>query len=211
MNPRIFCIVEGYGDVRALPVLVRRLAQEMQRFDVDVPPPIRCPKSKIVRKGDEIQTEELARVLRLATAKLGGPSRGAVLILLDADDACPAILGPRLLDAATSIRSDVCISVVLAKREYEAWFVAAIESLKHSGKFSPEAATHPDPESLSDPKGYLSRRMRPELTYSEPVDQPALTQGFDLDQASSCASFQKCRREIEKLLDHVSGDQPQDT
>ena len=208
MNPRIVCIVEGHGDVAALPVLVRRLAHQTQRFNVEVPPPIRCPKSKIVRKSNEISENELARVLHLATAKLHDAPKGAILILLDADEACPAVLGPKLLAEAGRIRPDVRISVVLAKAEYEAWLVAAIDSLRREGKLSPEAEGHRDPESLPDPKRYLSGLMGKGQCYSEPVDQPAMTQLFDLDQASACPSFRKCRREIEQLLRYVSPSEP---
>jgi len=210
MNPRIVCIVEGHGDVPALPVLIRRIAFEMQRFNIDVPPPIRCPKSKIVRKDQEVARDELARPMRLATAKLHGAARGGILILLDADDACPAKLGPRLLNAVRSIRPDVRVSVVLARAEYEAWLVAAWDSLQRAGKLMPNDEVPPEPEELAHPKGYLSARMGPGRCYSEPIDQPAMTQVFDLDQASACSSFRKCRREIEDLLRYVCPLESQD-
>ena len=204
MNPRIVCIVEGHGEVEALPVLIRRIAAGLKCYNIDVPRPIRCPKSKIVRAGSAVEPGELGRAVQLAVAKLEGRKNGAVFILLDADDDCPATLGPELLAAAKNIRSDVRVSAVLAKQEYEAWFIASIESLKRKGKLPPEAEPHSDPESISDAKGYLSRQMGHGRTYSEPVDQPALSHEFDFDEALRCRSFRKCRREIMDLLRYVT-------
>ena len=61
-----------------------------------------------------------------------GPS-GGILVLLDADDDCPAELAPTLLNRARSARPDCRVSVVLANREFEAWFLASAQSL--AGRF----------------------------------------------------------------------------
>jgi len=197
------CIVEGHGEVKALPLLLRRLAYGEHRYDLHIPRPIRVPKSKIVRAAGTLDPQELARALKLALLKLGSRKNAAVLVLLDADDACPADLGPDLQHLASRTRPDVLTRVVLAKREYEAWLVAAIESLKRGGHLPADAAPHGDPESISDAKGYLSRQMGPRRSYSETVDQPAFTQALDLDEAASCPSFLKLRRDLARLLRHV--------
>jgi hypothetical protein len=75
-----------------------------------------------------------------------GPS-GGILVLLDADDDCPAELAPALLNRARSARPDRRVSVVLAKREFEAWFLASAQSL--AGRFSSPA----DMEAPDDPEG----------------------------------------------------------
>ncbi len=43
---------------------------------------------------------------------------------------CPAREAPALLNRARTVRSDMLISVIMAKLEYEAWFLAAAESLR---------------------------------------------------------------------------------
>ena len=59
----------------------------------------------------------------------------------------------------------------------------------------------PDPETITDAKGWLRGHMPKNRKYSEPRDQPALTAVFDLDQARSRSdSFDKCYREIERLI-----------
>ena len=60
--------------------------------------------------------------------EIGGPD-ARILILLDANGDCPGDLGPTVLKSAREACSDRRFEVVLAKREYESWFVAAAESL----------------------------------------------------------------------------------
>lgn len=69
MTPlRITAIVEGDGEVAAVPVLVRRAANLMGWHGrVHIPPAIRQPASKLLRPG------ELERIVGLAARKLGGP------------------------------------------------------------------------------------------------------------------------------------------
>jgi hypothetical protein len=123
-----------------------------------------------------------------------------VLVLLDADDSCPAITAPRILAAARAARSDIAMAVVLAKREYEAWFLGALESLKRAECIRADATCPEDPENVADPKGLLSRHACRGRSYSEAVDQPAFTARFDLAEATACPSFLKLRREVISLL-----------
>ena len=82
--------------------------------------------------------------------------------------------------------------MVMAKREYEAWFLASIEALRGRRGVLPEATPHPDPESPRDAKGKLERRMRPGASYSASVDQVAMTGHLDLESAyRGCRSFRK--------------------
>ena len=95
---QLACIVEGHGEVQAAPVLLRRLASALDpTVALRVEPVIRITKSKL------IQTGELERAVELAARKIGG--EGAILILLDSDEDCPAELGPRLLARARRVRA----------------------------------------------------------------------------------------------------------
>ena len=123
MRIRLGCIVEGHGEVEAIPVVVRRIAeQESPLSIVQIPTPIRISKGRLVKTG------ELERTVELAARLAGQP--GGVLIVLDSDDDCPAEQGPALLARAVEARSDRPIAVVLAKREFEGWLLAAAESLR---------------------------------------------------------------------------------
>ena len=43
-------IVEGHGEVKAFPVLLRRLCNEAQAFEIDVNAPIRRKRSELVKE-----------------------------------------------------------------------------------------------------------------------------------------------------------------
>ena len=48
---KISCIVEGHGEVAAVPLLVRRIAQSVAVYP-EVLPPMRVPASKLMREGE---------------------------------------------------------------------------------------------------------------------------------------------------------------
>jgi hypothetical protein len=192
-------IVEGQGEVEAVPVLLRRVAAELDPYlALTVPKPIRLPRTKFPIK------YELERAVQLA--KLDAGPDGAILILADADDDCPAVLGPKLLDHAQSVAPDHKVSVVLAMYEYEAWFLASAESLR-GRRGLPANLTRPsDPEAIRAAKGWLSHQMPAGRKYSETTDQAALSQCFDLTAARTASSFDKFYREITWLLSPHSGE-----
>ena len=190
---RIATIVEGYGEVKAVPILLRRLVKRLSpNFFVEVPDPIRISRCKIPKAG------ELERVVELA-ARLAGAD-GCILILLDADDDCPAELGPELLRRAQNKRSDYDIRVVLAKAEYEAWFLAAADSIAGKCDIAESAAPPSEPESIRNAKGWLRTHMPRGRTYRPKFDQPELTKIFDLDSARMAPSFDKLWRDVNSLL-----------
>ena len=67
------------------------------------------------------------------------------LILLDANSDCPRELAPNVLERAQAARSDHRIQVVLAKMEYEAWFLAVADSLAGLRGIGDDAQAPDDP------------------------------------------------------------------
>ncbi|MCS6951856.1 MAG: DUF4276 family protein [Bryobacterales bacterium] len=197
MPVTIAAIVEGHGEVTALPALLHRVARVVApRVRLDVPPPIRIPRQKLIRRENELE-----RAVELAGRIVGG--RGGILVLLDADDDCPAQLGPALLERAQRVRGDTPIAVVVAKREFEAWFLAAADSLRERGLLKSDAPQPTDPESVRGAKEWLGRHLIGEC-YSEAVDQLRLAREFDVDAARRCDSFDKFWREAARLLGAVA-------
>lgn len=192
-------VVEGQGDVAALPVLLRRIAASIDPSrPVEILQPVRSHRSKMTN------TSEAERYLALAMAKLG-TADGAVLVLLDADDDCAATLGPELLGVCAAIRPDVAVSVVLAVAEFEAWFLAAAPSLRDRRGLPHDLEAPEDPESIRDAKGWLRQHRTDGLGYSPTTDQPALAALFDLDAARAGApSFDKLWRDVERLMAETS-------
>lgn len=192
----IACVVEGYGELPAVPILIRRIAARVSpSMSVEVPRPIRTSRDKLVRSEVELQ-----RVVAFAAQQI--QRNGAILVVVDADDDAPCQIGPQLLHRAREAAVGLPISVVLAKREFEGWFIAAAESLR--GKRGlPDHIVPPDnPEAIRDAKGWLEAHLPRGRAYSPTTDQPALAAMFDLDLARERApSFDKFYRDVRRLLE----------
>jgi hypothetical protein len=184
-------IVEGHGEVEAAPVLVRRVLRVLAP---ELHPVILRPHR--VARGQLVKEAELQRAIEFTARKVG--EGGRILVLLDADDDLPCELGPRLLESARKKRPDRAISVVVATREYEAWFLAAAESLSGFRGLPEGLVAHPSAETVRNAKGWLDRLM-PD-GYRETIDQPAFTNQFDLVAARRMDSFDKLVREIGHLF-----------
>lgn len=167
-------IVEGHGDVRALPVLLRRLMAEGQVWEIGVGRPIRRRRDQLVRENEIKRTVELARIQ---------PDCAAILILFDGNSDCPAELGPAVQAWAQAAARGVPCRVVLAHREYEAWFLATIESLRGYRGVRDDAQPHPNPEEPRGAKRQLEARMCANASYLETTDQPAFSANFSLPDA----------------------------
>lgn len=178
-------IVEGHGDVAAVPVLLRRLVEEAQTWSVRIGTPIRRPRSQL---SDEAGVK---RAVRLACVQ---PNCSAVLMLFDGDDECPAAVGPTVKRWAAEVAAGLPCGVVMAQREYEAWFLAAIESLRGYRGVRDDAEPHPDPETPRGAKEQLELRMRPGASYLEAAEiEDALqeTSGSSIDSGLRVTGFER--------------------
>ncbi|AVT01669.1 DUF4276 family protein [Paracidovorax avenae] len=185
----IASIVEGDSEVIALPILLRRLAGELEPAVAVQPlPPIRVRRDRFIQREDEFRKQ-----LLLAAAKSG--EHGWILVVLDADDDCPAQLGQQLLARAQKYVPHRRISVVLANREFEAWFIAAASSLQGARGFAVEVDELVEAEIPRDAKGWMRRHMKGGV-YREILDQPAFAARIDLQQAQdNSRSFRKLCKE----------------
>ena len=182
----VTCIVEGDGEVSALPVQLRRIcAWQTPDLHIEINFPIRVRRDKFLNKDDEFR-----RHILLARHK-SGPN-GWILILLDADDDCPAELAVDITDRAKKIDPLLQVAVVLANREYEAWFIAAATSLNGHRGFTLAAGDQvPDAELRRDAKGWVRERM-PRGAYRETSDQAAFSAVLSLGQThENSRSFRK--------------------
>lgn len=188
---RIQPIVEGDGEVQAVPVLLRRLRDEIQAYGLDIGKPIRKKRAQLVRE------TSLREAVRLALLQ---PECRAVLVLLDGDDDCPKELAPRLDRWARSEAGATPCSVVIAHREYEAWFLAALESLRGKRGIRASAASASDPEAPRGAKERLEDFMEPDRSYLETLDQAPLSAVFDMSSAyRRSRSFRKMAKAFGEL------------
>jgi hypothetical protein len=189
---KVYPIVEGHGEVDAAPLLIRRLFFEAQCHTIGVGRPIRRTQSQL-RSKDGIQAG-----VRLALLQ---PECAAVIILFDGEDDCPKDLAAQVRTWASQAASGTPCDVVVAYREYETWFLAAIESLRGQYGIAQDAVAPVNPEAKRDAKGALEKFMPANRAYSETGDQPAMSQKFDMGLAHRRnRSFRKMVKTIGDLL-----------
>lgn len=196
----IYPIVEGHGEVRSVPELIRRVLWEVFEFyEFEVISAHRLKRGQMIAN----ESQELLRAVQLGVSKIRQSyDGGLVIVILDADDDCPAEIGPELHGRIA--REDVSTSVVVAQREYEAWLLASADSLADHRRVRDDAATPDNPEQIRDAKGHLERNvLAAGEHYSPTIDQQALTAIFDIVQARTAASFDKLCRDIGAIVETV--------
>ena len=124
---------------------------------------------------------------------------GMVLVLIDADEDAPCLLGPELLAYAKEVNVNADVACVLANVEYETWFVAAAESLSKYLDIPINQAGFQSPEEQRLGKGWVQQHFSGPK-YSPTQDQPAMTAKMDLALCRSRSpSFDKLCRELQRL------------
>ncbi len=193
--PKLWLWVEGEGERPdretgkggGATVLVRRILHEYLRaYDWQV---------KVAKVGAlptlQGKIESMVRYFRQR-------SEDAVLILLDLDDGCPVEEARALAQGLRNLSPPKPIAVAFAVREFEAWFLAAAQSLW--------GQTYPQPESRRDAKGEIRRHFCPD--YAPTTHQASLSAEMDLSQASANSrSFRRLLHAVEELVQAVRNGQ----
>lgn len=176
---RIQPVVEGDGEERAFPELLRRLRDESGVFDLVFNRPIRR------RRWEFVTESSLRKIVRLAALQ----ECQGILVLFDSDKDCPRELAAEVQAWAHSEARGIPCEVVIAHCEYEAWFLASLESLRGRSGIRADAVSPPDPESIRGAKEKLNAYM---ASYLPVHDQAALSAVFDLSSAyRACRSFRR--------------------
>ncbi|MCY9784206.1 DUF4276 family protein [Nocardiopsis sp. EMB25] len=184
-------IVEGHGEMPAVRVLVSRVAAEYAGTAVRVEQPFRLDSAKMRKP------EELAKAIRVQSARVRG--HGGVLVLRDGDDKdkeCPVELAKEMVPAPGLV--NVPVEIVIARHEYEAWFLAAAESLRTHAAVRDDAEAPEDPEARRDAKGALRAIMNE--PYRETLHQAKFSAVMDLRLAERRSrSFRRMIHAVELL------------
>lgn len=187
---RLVCVVEGRGEVQAIPCLCSRVRDYLQAWEWFVDQePVRRSRSALV---DERQpspnrpprADELDRAVDLAVRR----PADAVLVMCDSDDDCPAAWGP---EASRLVSRRTRGAAVMAVREYEAWLLAShLRSPALEGRRL---------DQIRDAKGRLSRLVD---GYTPTVHQRRLTERMDLEIVRSYSeSFDKLVRALAEIFE----------
>jgi len=184
--------VEGYGEVNAVRDLITRIASEVCGTWTLVAPAFRLDSGKM-RKPDE-----LAKAVQVVAERV--PDRGGVLILRDGDDGdvtCPVDLARSLSPKPGLVT--VPVEVVIARHEYEAWFLAAAESLRTHQAVLDDATSPDDPEAIRGAKQRLEKMMNQK--YRETLHQVSFSAIMDLTSAQARSrSFRRMVNAVRSLV-----------
>jgi Domain of unknown function (DUF4276) len=197
--PKIVPIVEGPGDIEAVPELLRRILYDIYHaYDWQIAHPLRANNLTALRQ----------RVDSFMGYAHGIPDCGAILVLLDLDDGCPK---DEALSLAHVIRNGYHyshpVAVVLAHCEYEAWFLASLDTIAGNCDL-PKELSYPQPvENRRGVKEWLTEQMPPGIAYSETHHQVRMTQFIDLALAQSHSrSFQRLCHAVSELIYPITAD-----
>ena len=221
MPRKIVLLVEGEGDLEAVPVLAKKLWPKVAYRDV-------APDPRPMRVGGypQLCAHEYRKWRRLLAAAAKRPGFAGAILLIDGDakknaDKSPfcAVTAARGLVAAAAESGAgelFSLCVVFANREYESWVLAAGPVLagrvSSNELFKPGIEFPSDAEqSPRDAKGWL----RTNLTrgYRERIDQKELTALFDAEilrhlRGSGSRSFQRLGHAVGEICAAVIDGQP---
>ena len=131
-----------------------------------------------------------------------------VFILRDADQHCPIDLASDFTRRALALKPRIPVTIAVAKCMYEAWFLASMETISgvswngHPG--IPAGVICDEPETVNDPKAWITHRLPGSRAYKETIDQYALTKLLSVAHAhKNSRSFQRLCKSIIELCDAI--------
>jgi hypothetical protein len=213
MPLRIQVIVEGQGEVNAVPSLLARVWQDLGGDYLELLPPFRQPQGTLRKE------EGLRRAVNAAWARVcyraSPTTRQLLLLLMDSEGVCPAERAPELLGWARQARADADVICILAHHMFETWFAACASSLAGHNGLPADLSTPEDPEGrgLGLGLGWLKKQLR--RKYQEPIDQPKFVSMMDIAmRRANSPSFAKLCKELAARLpgspaSRASGESPQ--
>lgn len=179
-------LVEGDGDVSAIPALIRRVVSSCGLHNI-VPcsNPIKCGEIPKLRRDGELE-----KFARYACTRRDGT---AVILVVDSDDDCPVDTSieftRRVLPIAQTYQKKIGIGFM--HREFETLFLYSLQDLaakypNHGWCLSEDDQTR-DWDEVRGAKGALNRRMK-DYSYKETRDQAKFVSAIDTN-----ALIGKCR------------------
>jgi hypothetical protein len=189
---RILPIVEGPGDVEAVPVLVRNTLSRNELHEIKVLTPH--------RRGD------IYRVRRnlVSDYRQALTEEAAILWTFDCDDGCAMEVANELRDALSEEQQPFPLRFALFVREFEGLFLAEQAAASQRLEIKEGAIFPEDPEAIRAAKAWLSERMPRGKAYKPTVHQAAITARLNLDVLSATSRsyrhFEKAVLELARLV-----------
>jgi len=189
----LLAIVEGPGDMQAVPVLIRRIAEHHGYTNVRIlPPHKRGDLPKVKANFDNY-------------FKMAIKEKAAIIWIIDFDCAtcnCVVEESEQLYKKANDIYDGWPFKVAFMVKEFETLFLAEPEATRKVLKEIPRATIFPaEPETIRGAKQWLSRSMPSGYAYKETVHQVKLAAVIDLNSLrDSSASFRHLEKAVLSLI-----------
>jgi len=205
--PKIVPVVEGDGEERALPLLLRRLLQEhLNEYGFTI------AKPKNARGCGRLTAEN--GIERYVLHALKEPDCVGVFVLLDNDaarglykrgdleDDCAPCFAHYLAERVQAIRPSCPVVVVVARWEYEAWLLASLETVGPVVGLPENLAYAGDVEAIQAAKGQIETYMPPGQKYLETRDQVRMTANLDFARVRARSrSFRRLENALGQIID----------
>lgn len=196
---RGYLVVEGHGDGQAALNLVIRLWDDLRLTALHWADPIR---------GKNLHQERgVHKACQLVRSK---PDVAGLLLLRDEDDGCPKDTAPQAATWVRGLRMPFPAAVVLAHREYEAFFLPCVPLMAGRKLIGPGNLERPglvagsvfegNPEGVRGVKEWLSRNMPLGHSYKPTVDQLPMTRMIDFKALRNSNPPLPCFGSLERAL-----------
>ena len=186
-------IVEGPGDVQAAPVLLRKILYEHFNFyDIGVATP--------KRGGGRPALDRPGGIEKFIEYAASTPNCAAIIVLVDSDKDCATDLAKQICGRCKTVGVSVPIAVVCAVREYEAWFLASLDTIRDALTSDKDVFYEGDPEVLAGVKEWITQQMPEGRAYKPTLDQAAMSARVDIPTAhANSRSFRRLCHAVEEL------------
>ena len=199
--PKIVPIVEGPGEVEAVPALLWKLLAERGRYDIQIETPQDAHGC-----GNLTTPSGIERFVQNAWTKR---DCGAVLVLVDADEQCPVEMAADFSQRILALGVRFPVVIVVAKCEYEAWFLASLETIAgmplNGGYGLPADLVYPgEVEEPVGVKGWITRQFPEGRIYKETIHQSAMTKLIDPERVrQKLRSFRRLCHALEQAVNAI--------
>lgn len=188
---RILPIVEGDGDLKAVPLLLRNLLAFHGLNETQVLPPHKRGELPKVAAGFD-------NYFRMALKE-----NAAIILVLDFDCDycdCPFLEAEKLYQHAQSIRINWPFKIAFLVKEFECLFLAETQAATNVLSLHPGTEFPNTPEIIRDAKGWLSKALPKGSTYKPTVHQAKITAHLNFDKLRETSSD---FRHLENALLHL--------
>jgi len=189
-DPHIGLVVEGPGDVAAVPVLLRKWLEDRYDFRDVLAKPISCNG-----RDNALAPRGLEGFVGVAASR---PGCVGVMVILDGEGDLVCQLGPKLWKRAKSVTGKH-VSVCLADKMFEDWIYCSAETLDLGLDYN----------ASRNGIGAVVGALRPRA-YAKPTWQPRLAARMDISIAAPrSSSLQRLFKQFERHLSFLDDNDPQ--